>query len=516
MAQITTHITLCNNCGHSIDIQVPSLPLDVAGYLRAGRQISSELEEETYSQTLSALHKKISECNSEISNLKDIMKNLEDGRQLIRSSVLRKVQSLVAPIRRLPLEILEVIFGYVCISVYGHNAMRLAYRGPFALSSVCIYWHDICLSSPRLWTSIFANANNSDLLPRFKNILKLVQERSRQLPLHLDVSARCSPQNLFLNIPRLRYHGLDSLFYGKGILHLRRLKSLSIHFNTNSGTLSLQNLNNHGEFPELAHLKLSGVFDVSYPDEPLIDLFAHAPKLHTLSLDCFSDIVHFRLPDEQINTVHYSNYRSQNIASQCKRFPNATTATFHRCGLGLFNTSDLPFRKLLLEDVILHGNPISQKTIPYLTSLELASTDQEVVGTTYHAGVIRSLLQHVSRSLTELTLTTVDFTSTDALSILRMTPNILRLSIVEQNKVQSGLITSDFTEGLDDRRMLPKLQHLQIVWSGDVDEAAVMDMVEHRAFMSVVIGVRMGGELRWDTWFRVNALRKRGTTITLW
>ncbi|PBK58728.1 hypothetical protein ARMSODRAFT_1091106 [Armillaria solidipes] len=515
MAKITSRITLCNKCGHSFDIQIPSLPLDVAGYLRAGTQVNSELEEETYSQTLSALREKISECNSEISNLKSIVKNLEDGRQFIRNSVLRKVQSLVAPIRRLPLEILEIIFGYVCVSVHSRNATRLAYRGPFVLSTVCIYWRDICLSSPRLWTSIFANADNSDLLPRFKNVLKLVQERSRQLPLHLDVSARCSPPTFFLNIQRLRYHGLDSLFFGPGILDLRRLKSISLHFNTNSETLSLQN--DHVEFPELEHLKFSGVFDASDPDEPLIGVFAHTPKLHTLSLDRFSDIVHFRLPDEQITTTNYSNYRPWNInASQCKRFPNTATATFHRCDLDLFNTRDLPFCKLLLEDVILHGTPISQKTIPYLTSLELVSTDQEVDRTTYHAGVIRSLVQHVSWSLTELTFTTVDFTSSDALSILRMAPNVVRLSIVEQYTVRTGLITSDFIEGLDDRRMLPKLQHLQLVWSGDMDEAAVMDMVEHRAFTSIVIGVRMGGELRWDAWSRVNALRKRGTTITLW
>ncbi len=53
-----------------------------------------------------------------------------------------------------------------------------------------------------------------------------------------------------------------------------------------------------GEFPELEHLKLSRVFEASDPDEPLVDLFSHAPKLHTLSLDCFSDVVHFHLPDE--------------------------------------------------------------------------------------------------------------------------------------------------------------------------------------------------------------------------
>ncbi|KAK0239400.1 hypothetical protein EDD85DRAFT_949254 [Armillaria nabsnona] len=390
-------------------------------------------------------------------------------------------------------------------------AMRRDWHTEDPLSSLLSAYISV---TSRLWTSIFANADNSDLLPRFQNILKLVQERSCQLPLHLDVSARCSPPSLFLNIPRLRYHSLDTLFYGRGTLNLCRLKSLSLHFNTNSSTVSLQN--SHDEFPELEHLN-SPEFSKPQTLTSRSSKYFPMPQNCTLSLDCFSDAVHFRFPDEQITTVHYSDYRSRNIsASQCKRFPNATTSTFHRCDLNLFRTSDLSFRKLLLEDVTLHGGPISQKMIPYVTSLELVSTDQEVNGTTYYAGVIHSLVQHVSRSLTELTLTLVDFISVDALSILRLAPNIVKLSIVEKNTVQTGLITSDFIEGLDDRRMLPKLQHLQLVWSGDMDEAALMDMVEHRAFMSVVISVRMGGELRWDTWSRVNALRKRGTTITLW
>ncbi len=207
------------------------------------------------------------------------MKNLDDGRQLIRNSVLREVQSLVAPIRRLPLEILEMIFGYVCITVLGRNATRLAYIGPFVLSTVCVYWRDICLISPRLWTSIFANADHSDLLPRFKDVLKLVQERSRQLPLHLDVSVRCSPPTIFLNISRLRYHGLDSLFYGEGIRDLRRLKTVSLHFNTNSDTLSLQN--GHVEFPELEHLKLSGV---SMPQTLTSRLSIYLPILQNYTL----------------------------------------------------------------------------------------------------------------------------------------------------------------------------------------------------------------------------------------
>ncbi|KAK0442003.1 uncharacterized protein EV420DRAFT_1727681, partial [Desarmillaria tabescens] len=188
------------------------------------------------------------------------------------------------------------------------------------------------------------------------------------------------------------------------------------------------------------------------------------------------------------------------------------------CNLDLLNTSDLPFRQLLLQDVLLDNvrDYVSQMTIPYLTSLELASTDQEVYHNAYKAEVFRNLVKCVSQSLMELTFTTVDFPSTNALSIFHMAQNLLRLSIVEQNRVQMRLITPNFIQGLYDPRMLPALQHLQLVWLESADEAAVMDLVEHRAFESVVIGVRMGGGLRGDTLSRVDALQKRGTMITLW
>ncbi|KAK0451258.1 uncharacterized protein EV420DRAFT_729818 [Desarmillaria tabescens] len=522
MAQIQASITLCSNCGHSFNTKVSSLPLDVDAYLRSGAQIVPKLEEEAYSKTLSELRKKLSQYNSHISNLKCIVENLEAGRQLIRKSV-RKVRSLVAPIRMLPLEVLSIIFEYVRISLPfydGHNERRVASKGPFRLSAVCAYWRDICLSLPQLWTSIFANANNSDLLPCFKNLSKLAEERSCQLPLSLDVSAQYTAPHLYLNVLWSHYHFLNSLFFGFGnsTINLRRLKNISLELNFKFNNIVLDE--SRIEFPELEHLELSGCLE-AFPNEVVIGIFAHAPKFHTLSLGNFSDIVHFRLPDEQITTIHYSGFRSRNIDAleRHKRFPNVTTATFHRCNLDLLNTGDLPFRKLLLEDVLLDNHVrdhISQTTIPYLTSLELVNTDHEVYRNAYKADVFRNLVQRVSQSLTELTLTTVDFLSTDALPILRMAPNLLRLSIVEQNKVQMRLITPNFIQGLYDPGMLPELRHLQLVWSDSVNEAAVMGMVEHRAFESVVIGVRMGGTLRRDTLAKVYALRKRGTIITLW
>ncbi len=61
--------------------------------------------------------------------------------------------------------------------------------------------------------------------------------------------------------------------------------------------------------------------------------------------------------------------------------------------------------------------------------------------------------------------------------------------------------------------MLPGLEHLQLVWSG---EGAVLDMLEERALKSVVIGIWEGGELRPDAMSHINIHRGRDTKVALW
>ncbi|KAK0442004.1 uncharacterized protein EV420DRAFT_1278497, partial [Desarmillaria tabescens] len=177
---------------------------------------------------------------------------------------------------------------------------------PFCLSAVCAYWRDICLSSPQLWTSIFANVDNSDLLPCLKNLSKIVEERSCELSLSLDVSARYPPPDLYLSILQTDYHCLDSLFYGGSAINLHRLKNISLDLNFKFDNIALED--SRIEFPELEHLELCGMLK-AFSNEVVIGLFAHAPKLHTLSLGNYLNIAHFRLPDDPLFWLSIAEHR---------------------------------------------------------------------------------------------------------------------------------------------------------------------------------------------------------------
>ncbi|KAK0451266.1 uncharacterized protein EV420DRAFT_1561801, partial [Desarmillaria tabescens] len=64
-----------------------------------------------------------------------------------------KFKSLLSPVRRLPHDVLQDIFELVCTSVsydtfLSRDDLPLVSTTPFYLSSVCAYWHNVCLSSP--------------------------------------------------------------------------------------------------------------------------------------------------------------------------------------------------------------------------------------------------------------------------------------------------------------------------------------------------------------------------------
>ncbi len=102
------------------------------------------------------------------------------------------------------------------------------------------------------------------------------------------------------------------------------------------------------------------------------------------------------------------------------------------------------------------------------------------------------------------------------LSLLHAVPQLRWLSIVERIDACVRIVSPQFIRQLGNPEMLPKLEHLQLVWSGEVDEGAVLDMLEQRGLKSVVIGIRKGGELRPDTMSRIDTLRRRGTQVALW
>ncbi|KAK0458852.1 uncharacterized protein EV420DRAFT_335633 [Desarmillaria tabescens] len=483
-------IPRCDNFDQLSDTQPLALPLDAAAYLRYGRQLDKS-ETELCSDIIIGLKKKISQSDAEISRLNTALEKLKTGRQSL-TSYMKKFESLLSPIRRLPCDVLQDIFEFVCTSIsydafLSRDGMPLVSTTPFYLSSVCAYWRDVCLSFPPLWKSILVNVGSHDTPPQFQNIMKLYEQRSGEHLLNLQMSVELckgtkAQRSGFNSVQRDLGSAMDTLF----------------------------------EFPELENLEFSAAAGLSFSVQPPVKLFEYAPKIHTLAVNTFQGSC-FRLPDEQITTIYFANIPSFAYPTRSYDFPNATTATFRGCGYLTFGDVEFPFQRLILQDSL----PVFHwmGSMPQLASLELIDIDcTNSSESDDMKNTICDLEKYISKSplLTELVLNALTIGHPEMLSLLHAVPQLRRLSIVEGIDTRIRVVFPKLIKELGDAEVLQELEHLQLVWSGEVDESAILDILEKRVLKSAAIGVRKGGELRPDTLSRVDALRKSGTQVALW
>ncbi|THV08013.1 hypothetical protein K435DRAFT_642536, partial [Dendrothele bispora CBS 962.96] len=89
--------------------------------------------------------------NCEIEHLKTRLKeSLQQQDEL--SNLISSQRAHLAPIRRLPPEILAIIFLH-CLPTE-HNPIRSVDEAPLLLARVCKTWHQVCLATPRLWSAL--------------------------------------------------------------------------------------------------------------------------------------------------------------------------------------------------------------------------------------------------------------------------------------------------------------------------------------------------------------------------
>ncbi|KAK0448996.1 uncharacterized protein EV420DRAFT_1711383 [Desarmillaria tabescens] len=112
-------IMLCNNCGHSMDAQVPCSPVDVNRYLHYGGRIS-EAEADLCSNTIVRWQEQVFDYDAEIFRMRFALGKLEGVRQSLIDCI-QTSDGLLAPIRRVPRDILQDIFEYV----YTHSRALL-------------------------------------------------------------------------------------------------------------------------------------------------------------------------------------------------------------------------------------------------------------------------------------------------------------------------------------------------------------------------------------------------------
>lgn len=195
----TRSVSLCGHCDAAVTVHwyvtktIPTAELR-DGFVPSNTEISAMID------SISAAEVDVARCDEELSTLRVIVAQLERDRQAIQDDILTR-KALLAPVRRLPPELLSHIFLLRLRSPDNmgkkHGARHANNRSlPVWLSSVCHRWRSVAMQTGELWayhTIFFKRIRNIDKLYQF---IQLSIGQSRNAPLivefHFDVYDRLS------------------------------------------------------------------------------------------------------------------------------------------------------------------------------------------------------------------------------------------------------------------------------------------------------------------------------------
>ncbi|KAL1713328.1 hypothetical protein EV715DRAFT_183770, partial [Schizophyllum commune] len=106
------------------------------------------------------------------------------------------ISSTLAPIRRVPREILSEIFVSFREQLRNVNLTQTIFR---TVASVCRLWRDVALDTPRLWTHIHASSARPDVTTVLAQCLEQVSWTGNS-PLALTVSDRSIDSDLLVRL----------------------------------------------------------------------------------------------------------------------------------------------------------------------------------------------------------------------------------------------------------------------------------------------------------------------------
>ena len=96
--------------------------------------------------------KEISIIDVEIDQIEGVLNSLKRKRAHIQESI-DDINTILAPVRRLPMDVLGVIF-INCLAAH-RNPIMSASEAPILLTQICRDWRSIAFSIPRLWSRLY-------------------------------------------------------------------------------------------------------------------------------------------------------------------------------------------------------------------------------------------------------------------------------------------------------------------------------------------------------------------------
>ncbi|KAI5828932.1 hypothetical protein K523DRAFT_243374 [Schizophyllum commune Tattone D] len=198
-------VPLCDCCEHSLraDFEVPT-PGPQNDILRSGR-VLSVAEAQIVKEAMAVTTSNIQDLWHEIGILWNRLEYLKEETE--RWEEIRQCQAAyLAPIRRLPVEVLSEIFKICCGN---GSAIDITKRScpPLVLSSVCKIWRDVMHGTPGIWADFLIPESSSH------PVLHLPSQILNRLDLFLLNSG-----NLPLRHHRVQYFAPDGILPANGAL----------------------------------------------------------------------------------------------------------------------------------------------------------------------------------------------------------------------------------------------------------------------------------------------------------
>ncbi|KAL1729294.1 hypothetical protein EV714DRAFT_213366 [Schizophyllum commune] len=189
LQNITLQTQLCRRCGANISATIVDAPIEaVRSY-----ELPTEREAADLQSSRAADEKDIAAFDVAIAQAQAIVDDLRKQRRFLRKNWGRK-RTLLAPIRRLPTEILAQIISLAVMRTFRrHRDSTIIIRHP--VLQVCQRWRDLAIQMPELWTDFVAytHCTYGGWADDINNCLS----RSKDIPLDLEFCYGHSPWHVY-------------------------------------------------------------------------------------------------------------------------------------------------------------------------------------------------------------------------------------------------------------------------------------------------------------------------------
>ncbi|ESK89456.1 hypothetical protein Moror_16115 [Moniliophthora roreri MCA 2997] len=409
-----------------------------------------------------------------------------------RWSSLRKLsercRGLLAPIHRMPPEILTAIFTHCCEC----NELTAKVPPPaIVLSMVCGQWRELLLSTPHLWASMNLHILEGQDHSKLRPLTELFMTRSSSQPLRLYMTVD-------LHVPAaIVSSALEEL-----IKTSSRWQSLRLSLNTSvAQEYGLETI--RGKLPLLESLHLDAIRIWDDPDDATFDLFEDCPSLNSVVLDgpdrFYERIV---LPFHRLQSFTYGYGNARAALSRMSLCDNLRDAELSCVGELPHHEGQIvneTVRNLTVVACLSHDVPAVYKhlTLPHLSSMQLQgiSSEEPQQGFRWQENPLVDFFIRSSCTLTSLTLKWLRITDYQVIAVLQLLPTLESLTIEECHDSRypqygsslTAIVTPALLNSLSidpfpsNPHILPHLADLSLTAHLDsLDQAALLNVVASR------------------------------------